>query len=42
MEQNPAYQQQILELAGFSHKALKLLGWCPAGSILIHGEKVPL
>ena len=25
-----------------SRRHLKILGWCPAGSVLPHGEKVPL
>ena len=24
------------------HETFKILGWCPAGSVLPHGEKVPL
>ena len=26
----------------FNPETFKILGWCPAGSVLPHGEKVPL
>ena len=26
----------------FIPETFKILGWCPAGSVLPHGEKVPL
>ena len=33
---------QNLLIINVSTRDNKILGWCPAGSVLPHGEKVPL
>ena len=31
-----------VQIPPFVPETFKILGWCPAGSVLRHGEKVPL
>ena len=33
---------KIIKAFSFFPETFKILGWCPAGSVLPHGEKVPL
>ena len=34
--------RKIVTKIWFNPEILKILGWCPAGPVLPHGEKVPL
>ena len=36
------YKVHVNNLPGFSPGDIKMLGWCPVGPVLPHGEKVPI